>query len=102
MLEVGDTVRAVAVVAPLPEATDPVTVTTTGVEVLAESLAEAMNVAVMLSLPMGKDVVISVATPLPFNEPAPMEFDPLENVTVPLVTGPLGSVTVALSVSLWP
>ena len=79
------------------------TVTTVGgVEVLVESLGVAIKVAVMLSLPTGNAVVVSVATPLLFKGAAPMEFEPFEKVTVPLVTGEPLAVTVAVSVSLWP
>ena len=45
---------------------------------------------------------MSVATPLPFSNPLPSEFDPLRKFTVPVGVPPLAAVTVAVSVSVWP
>jgi len=90
-----------ASVTPGPVAAFTVTVTA-GVELLAASFAVPTKLAVMLSVPTGRVVVVSVATPLAFNCAAPMEVVPLAKVTVPLVTGVLPTTTVAVSVTLPP
>jgi hypothetical protein len=55
----------------------------------------------MTSLPTGRLVTGSVATPLAFSMPVPMEFPLFMNVTVPLGV-PVLELTVAVSVTLAP
>ena len=49
----------------------------TGAEVLAAKLPAAAYVAVTVSVPAGRAVVLSVALPLLFRVPVPRAVDPL-------------------------
>ena len=77
-------------------------VTVTAALVLAAAVAEATKLAVTLSVPTGRFVVVNVATPLALTIAAPMEVPPLANVTVPLLTGMPPAFTVAVKVTLCP
>jgi hypothetical protein len=55
---------------------------------------------VIASVPAGKYVVLSVATPLPFSVPVPIVLPLFRKVTVPVGVLPDFAATVAVSVTL--
>jgi hypothetical protein len=73
---------------------DDVTVTTVGVEVAGLLFVSPEVVAVMGSVPTGKEGTVIVATP-PTMGAVPIGVEPLEKVTVPVTPG--GTVSVIVS-----
>jgi hypothetical protein len=73
---------------------DDVTVTTVGAEVAGLLFASPEVVAVMGSVPTGKEGTVIVATP-PTMGAVPIGVEPLEKVTVPVTPG--GTVSVIVS-----